>query len=65
MSTKLFGPEGVKAWAIQPYGYLDPVLEPRRQEVTVKRVNGETVFAVPPFTYYTLLVIRVPKTTCR
>ena len=65
VSTKLFGSKGVKAWAIQPYGYLDPVLEPRRQAVAVKRVKGETVFAVPPFTYYTLLVIRVPKTTCR
>ena len=65
VSTKLFGSKGVKAWAIQPYGYLDPVLEPRRQAVSVKRVKGETVFAVPPFTYYTLLVVRVPKTTCR
>jgi hypothetical protein len=64
VSTKLFGAEGVKAWAIQPYGYLDPVLEPRQQEVAVKRAKGETVFAVPPFTYYVLLVIRVPKAAC-
>lgn len=58
VSTKLFGPESIKAWAIQPYAYLDSVLEPRQMEVPVKTVKDETVFAVPPFKYYTLLVIR-------
>ena len=61
VSTKLFGPDGVKAWAIQPSGYLDAKLEPRQCEVEVKSVDGETVFAVPPFRYYTLLVVRVKK----
>ena len=61
VSTKLFGAEGAKAWAIQPYAYLDPVLEPRQVSVPVKSANGETVIEVPPFRYYTLLVIRVPR----
>ena len=63
ISTKLFGAEGVKAWAISPSSWLDAVLEPRRIEVPVVSVEGETTVAVPPFAYYTLLVIRVPKGT--
>ncbi|MBQ3343028.1 MAG: hypothetical protein IJG84_14100, partial [Kiritimatiellae bacterium] len=59
VSTKLFGVDGVKAWAVRPYDYMDPVLEPKQSEVTVKSVKGETVFSVPPFRYYTLLVVRV------
>ena len=65
VSTKLFGAEGVRAWAVQPYAYLDPVLEPRQESVPVKSANGETVVEVPPFRYYTLLVIRVPAASRR
>ena len=61
VSTKLFGTEPVQAWALQPYAYLDEKLEPRQSEVNISSVKGETVFAVPPFKYYTLLVIRKHK----
>ena len=61
ISTKLFDAKGVKAWAVKPYEYLDPVLEPQQAEVLVKSVNGEIILDVPAFRYYTLLVVRVPK----
>ena len=47
-----------RAWAIQPYAWEAKSLEPVCAEVAPKTVKGETVFALPPFKYYTLLVIR-------
>jgi len=61
VSTKLFAPGGVKAWTIKPHGFLSDVYEPSCIAVTPKEVKGETVFVVPPFRYYTLLVIRKYK----
>lgn len=61
VSTTLFGAAGAKAWAIRPSSWLDSVLEPRCTELSVETVGGRTSVAVPPFDYYTLLVIRVPK----
>ena len=61
ISTTLFGAEGAKAWAIRPSSWLDAVLEPRCTELPVKTIDGKATVAVPPFNYYTLLVIRVPK----
>jgi len=61
VSTKLFGTDKVKAWAIQPYGYMAAKLEPTCVEVKAKSIKGETIFAIPPFKYYTLLVIRKYK----
>ena len=61
ISTSLFGAKGVKAWAIRPSSWLDDVLEPRCTEVPVTTADDKTTIAVPPFAYYTLLVIRVPK----
>ena len=58
VSTKMFGVENVKAWAVRPYDYMDPVLEPKQFDVPVKSVKGETVFVIPPFRYYTLLIVR-------
>ena len=61
VSTTLFGAAGAKAWAIRPSPWLDAVLEPRCTELSVENVGGKTTVAVPPFDYYTLLVIRIPK----
>ena len=61
VSTTLFGAAGAKAWAIRPSSWLDAVLEPRCTSLPVETVGGRTTVAVPPFDYYTLLVIRVPK----
>ena len=60
VSTKILRGK-FRAWAIQPHGYGAAKLEPTCAEVTPKTVKDETVFAVPPFTYYTLLVIREYK----
>ena len=57
----LKSPAGVRAWAIQPYGHDATRLEPTQTELKGGMVEGELVFAVPAFTYYTMVVIRQEK----
>ena len=59
ISSRIFKDAGrLRAWAIQPYGLDSAVLEPAVRSITPKKVDGELVFTLPPFRYYTLLVIR-------
>jgi hypothetical protein len=55
--------EKIRAWAICPYGYEDPIKEPRCIEIKPKIVDREVVLEVPAFTYYSLVVVRKYKTT--
>ena len=61
VSTKLFGADKAKAWVIRPHGWLAETLEPTCTPVAAQTVSGETVFKIPPFRYYSLLVIKVMK----
>ena len=61
VSTKLFGADEAKAWVIKPHGWLAETLEPTCTPVAARTINGETVFKIPPFRYYSLLVIKVMK----
>ena len=66
VATTLFETEAgkapkLRAWAIQPHGYLAGTPEPSCEAIVSKTIQDETVFVVPPFTYYTLLVIRAYK----
>ncbi len=59
ISSRIFKDAGrLRAWAIQPYGLDSAVLEPAVRSITPKKVDGELVFTLPSFRYYTLLVIR-------
>ena len=60
IATKLFGGNlnKIRAWTIQPYGYDSKVLEPTVTGLTPKMVKQEMVFQIPPFKFYSLLVIR-------
>lgn len=51
----------VEAWAIQPYGYGAKTLEPVVRAVKPEALKGETIFSIPAFKYYTLLIIREHK----
>ena len=62
VSSRLFKDlKRVKAWTIQPYGSEGAVLEPIVDPVKINLVDDEAVFPIPPFRYYTLLVIREMK----
>ena len=60
IATKLFGKEQkkIQAWTIQPYDYDAKVLEPTVTKIAPKMIKNEMVFPVPPFKFYSLLVIR-------
>ena len=60
IATKLFGSglDKIRAWTIQPYDYDSEVLEPVVTRLTPKMMKREMVFTIPPFKFYTLLVIR-------
>ena len=60
IATKLFGKSlnKIRAWTIQPYDYDSKVLEPAVTGLTPKMVKKEMVFQIPPFKFYSLLVIR-------
>ena len=51
-------PAQMECWALQPYGYDDPVREPRQVQLTPQVEQGTVTVELPPFTYYTLLVLR-------
>lgn len=62
LCTRLFkDPKKVQAWAIQPYGSTGDVLEPVVSKIKPEIVEDETVFCIPDFRYYTLVVIREKK----
>lgn len=52
--------KGVKAWAAQPYGYDSPELAPVQVELKPELIDGNMVLAVPPFKYFSLVVVRLP-----
>lgn len=54
-------PESYKVWALQPYAYGAKVLEPVQVELKSKFKDKSLVFELPPFNYYTLVVIRQEK----
>jgi len=59
VTTKVFGvADDVKAWAIAPYGCAAAALEPICTKLNVSRANETLSVSVPPFKYYTLLVLR-------
>lgn len=60
IATKLFGKEQnkIQAWTIQPYDYDSKILEPTVTKLSPKMIKKEMVFAIPPFKFYSLLVIR-------
>ena len=60
VELKVAAPEGAEAWAIRPYGRIG-AMEPCCEKLPVKAADGSCVVTVPPFTYYTLLVVRIPK----
>ena len=53
--------KGVKAWAVRPYDYESSVLEPAQEELKPEIIEGKLVLRVPPFRYFTLVVVQVPK----
>ena len=53
--------KGVKAWAVRPYDYESGVLEPTQEELKPEIIDGKLVMRVPPFRYFTLVVIKIPK----
>lgn len=62
LSTRIFkDTKKVQAWAIQPYGSTGDVLEPIVSKIKPEIVEDETVFSIPDFRYYTLVVIREKK----
>ncbi|MEI6424150.1 MAG: hypothetical protein WCP55_18180, partial [Lentisphaerota bacterium] len=54
-------PDNFKIWALQPYAYDAKVKEPTQIELKPKFKDKALVFEVPPFNYYTLVVIRQEK----
>ena len=62
LATRLFkNIKKVQAWTIQPYGSTGDILEPIVNKIKPEAIDGETVFSIPDFRYYTLLVIREKK----
>ena len=53
--------EPVAVWALTPYDYDDEIREPEAIRITPEISGGRMLFKVPPFTYYTMLVIRETK----
>lgn len=53
--------KGVKAWAVRAYDYESTALAPVQETLKPELADGKLVVAVPPFRYFTLVVIRVPK----
>jgi len=59
LSSRMFKDlKKIHAWTIQPYGSQDVVMEPVVCKLKPEIIDGEMVFAIPNFRYYTLLVIR-------
>ena len=52
---------GVKAWAVRPYDYESPTLAPVQAELKPELIEGHLVVAVPPFRYFSLVVVRLPE----
>lgn len=48
----------LEAWAIQPYAIGAKVKEPSVYKLIPKVVEGEVTYELPPFNYYTLVIIR-------
>ena len=48
----------VRAWAMRPYEYDSERLEPVQAELNGEVIDGELVFKVPPFRYFSLVVLR-------
>ena len=62
VSSGLFAAnDRIRAWVVAPYARDAATLEPTCTELNPARTQGETAFAVPPFRYYSLLVIRKYK----
>jgi len=53
--------KGVRAWAVRPYDYESTVLEPVQVEIKPEIVEGNLVLRVPPFRYFTLVVLDIPN----
>ena len=53
--------KGVKAWAVSPYDYESSVLEPVQEELKAEIIEGKLVLRVPPFRYFSLIVVQIPK----
>lgn len=60
VELKLSTAKGVEAWAIRPYERTG-AMEPHCEKLHVNVKDGRCVVSVPPFTYYTLLVVRIPN----
>lgn len=53
--------EKLEAWAVVPYAYGDAVKEPSVYKLLPRVVGGEVNYELPPFRYYSLVVIREMK----
>ena len=53
--------KGVKAWAVRPYDYESTELAPVQVELKPELIDGNLVLTVPPFRYFSLVVVRIPK----
>ena len=53
--------KGIKAWAVSPYDYNAKIKEPKQSEINPKIVDGEVVLEVPPFKYFSLVIVRKKK----
>ena len=51
----------LRAWSVQPYDYDSKVLQPIETELSAITVQGERVFAVPAFKYFSMVIIRESK----
>jgi len=54
-------PAEVQVWAMQPYNYDDSDKTPHRYRLATKVESGKLIVQIPPFRYYTLVVVREPK----
>ena len=54
-------PAKVKAWAVQPYGFGDKVKEPKVYKLNPQVIDECVTYKLPPFKYYTLVVVRKYK----
>lgn len=53
--------EKMEAWAIQPYNYGAKQKEPSVYKLFPKVIENEVTYELPPFKYYTLIIIRKVK----
>ena len=61
ITVKSSGEKGLRVWAVSPYSRDASRLEPSCRELPVTGRGQERTVAVPPFRYYTLLVVRKYK----